>query len=157
MKRIFGRKRSVALGVVLSLAVAGAAFAYWTTSGSGSGSATMGQNTAVTVTQTSTIAGLVPDGAAQPIDFKINNPATTPQYISNVEISIASIKKADGTTAAGCSAADFDLVQPDPIGMDLKAGDTAFASSGASLAMNNLPTNQDGCKGVTVNLAYQAS
>jgi hypothetical protein len=152
----FTRKRAAAVGVIAALAVAGAAYAYWTTTGSGTGSATTGTDKAVAVTQTSTVSGLVPGGAAQAIDFKINNPSSTPQYISNVAVSISSITK-DGSVAAGCSTDDFALVQPNAINKDLASGDTQFDNSGASLKMVNKSTNQDGCKGVTVNLAFAAS
>ena len=149
-------KRSAVLGVVAALAISAAAIAYWTTSGSGTGSGTTGTAAAVTVTQVGTITGLVPGGAAQAVDFKISNPQTTPQYVTDVTYSIASIKKADNTDATGCSAADFTLVQPAFAAADLAAGDTAFSPSGATIAMNNLATNQNGCKNVTVNLAFSA-
>jgi hypothetical protein len=154
--RKFTSKRSALLAVVGVLAISAAAIAYWTTTGSGTGSATTGTAAAVTVTQVGTITGLVPGGAAQPVDFKITNPKTTPQYVTGVSYTIASIKKADNTDATGCSAADFTLVQPSAITADLAAGDTSFAPSGATLAMKNLGTNQDGCKNVTVNLAFSA-
>jgi hypothetical protein len=42
------------------------------------------------------------------------------------------------------------------IGKDVAAGaSTSF--SGATIQFNNKASNQDGCKGATVNLAYAAS
>lgn len=157
--RKFTKKQYLAAGAaaVIIAGGAGAAFAYWTTSGSGSGSATTGTSAALTVTQVGTISGLVPGGAAQPVDFTITNGKSTPQYVTSVSYSIASIKKADNTDATGCSAADFTLVQPNAIGQDLASGDTTFSPSGASLAMRDLSTNQDGCKNVTVNLAFTSN
>src|SRR5215218_7760650 len=103
----FKTKRALVLGVIASLVVVASAIAYWTTSGSGTGTATTGTNTPVTVTQLGSVTDLVPGGAAQAVDFKINNPVSTKQYVTSVTYSIASIKKSDGTDATGCSAADF--------------------------------------------------
>jgi hypothetical protein len=156
MSRIIKSRRALVLGIVAALGIAAAAFAYWTTSGSGTGTAGTGDAAAVNVTQVGTIAGLVPGGAAQAVDFTITNDKTTSQYVTSVSVSIDSIKKADNTTATGCSAADFTIVQPTAINRDLAAGATTFSPSGASIAMNDATTNQDACKTVTVNLAYTA-
>jgi hypothetical protein len=108
----------------------------------------------VTVTQTSTVTGLVPGGAAQAVDFTINNPKSTKQDVSGVAISIASITNiTGGAPATGCTAADFAIVQP-TVSADLAPGNTAFAPSGGTLAMIDSATNQDGCENVTVNLAF---
>jgi hypothetical protein len=156
MSRIIKSRRALVLGIVAALGIAAAAFAYWTTSGSGTGTAGTGDAATVNVTQVGTIAGLVPGGAAQAVDFTITNGKTTSQYVTSVSVSIDSIKKADNTTATGCSAADFTIVQPTAINRDLAAGATTFSPSGASIAMNDATTNQDACKTVTVNLAYTA-
>ena len=157
MKRIT-KRTIVLLGVVAAaVALSVGAYAYWTTSGSGTGSATTGTSAAVTVTQTSTVAALYPGGPAQALNFKITNPGPGAQYIASVAVSIAAIESAPSVPAVGCTTADFTLVQPNAINADLAVGDTAFAPSGASLALNNTASNQDGCKNVTVNLAYAAS
>jgi hypothetical protein len=154
----FTRRRKVAAATIVALlAFAGAAFAYWTTTGSGTGSATTGASAAVTVTQTGSITGLVPGGAAQPVDFTITNPKTTKQFVTSVTYSIASIKNGGGTAATGCSSADFTLVQPTAINSDLIAGDTAFSPSHATIAMIDSATDQDGCQNVTVNLSFTAA
>jgi len=156
MSRIIKSRRALVLGIVAALGIAAAAFAYWTTSGSGTGTAGTGDAAAVTVTQVGSISGLVPGSAAQAVDFKITNGKTTPQYVTSVSVSIDSIKNADNTTATGCSASDFTIVQPTVINRDLAAGDTSFSPSGATIAMKDLSTNQDACKNVTVNLAFSA-
>ena len=155
----------VAAIVALSLAGAGAAYAYWTTTGAGTGAGTAGTNTALTVTQNSTHAGLVPGGAAQPVDFTVNNPAASDVSITNVTISVSS------TSNVGCTAADFAIVQPSKpaagAGAVLITGVSSEsftsgaggeqASTGATLRMINTASNQDACKSVTVNLAYAVS
>jgi hypothetical protein len=161
MSRIIKSRRALVLGVVAALGIVAAAIAYWTTSGTGTGSATAGDASAVSVTQVGSITGLVPGGDAQPVSFKINNPKTTPQYVTSVTVSIDSITK-DGSAVAGsaCSAADFTLVQPTATFGDLSAGDHTYSpagtASGATLKMEDTGSNQDGCKGVTINLGFSA-
>jgi hypothetical protein len=154
--RGFTRRRKVgAATIVAMLVLAGAAFAYWTTTGGGTGSATTGTSAAVTVTQTSTVSGLVPGSASQPVDFDITNAKTTPQYVTSVAFTITSITNiTGGAPATGCTSADFTLVQPNAIAADVAAGVTHYAPSGASIAMIDAAGNQDGCKNVTVHLTF---
>jgi hypothetical protein len=153
----FGKKRVLALATVAALAVCGIAYAYWTTSGNGTGSATTGTNTAVTVTQHGTISGLVPDGAAQAVDFTINNPSTTPQYITSVAVSMTGVTGPNIDATHPCTTADFTLTQPTAINADLANGDHTYSPSGSTLKLDDLGTNQDGCKSATVALAFHAA
>jgi hypothetical protein len=158
MSRFTRRRKITAVTVLAFLVVAGAAFAYWTTTGSGTGAATTGASSAVSVAQTGTVTGLVPGGAAQAVNFTITNPKTTPQRVATVTVAIASITNiTGGTPATGCTTADFTLVQPTAINTDLAAGATAFVPSGATLAMIDSASNQDGCQNVTVNLTFAAA
>jgi hypothetical protein len=151
------RRRTAVLTTIALLVVAASAYAYWSTIGSGSGSATTGTSSSVTIAQTNTVSGLYPGGPAQDVEYKITNPASGNQYVATVAVSISSVTKA-GTPATGCTAADFTLTQPAAIAQDLPSGDTAFTGTkAAKLQMKNTATNQDGCKGVTVNLAFNAS
>ena len=146
-----------AVSTVAAVGIATSAFAYWTTSGSGTGSASAGTNTAVTVSQVGSISAMVPGGDAQAVDFKINNPISTPQYISSVAVSISSVTGANIDSTHPCSASDFTLVQPNAINADLSSGDHSYSPSGASLKLDDLASNQDGCKGAIVHLAFAAS
>lgn len=156
MLRFIKRRKLIAATFVTLLAIVGVAAAYWTTTGSGTGTATTGTGSAVSLTQVGTITGLVPGGAAQAVDFTVTNPKSTPQYVTSVTYSIASIQTSPGVAAVGCSAADFTLVQPNSIAADLPAGASTFSPSGATLAMIDSATNQNGCKNVTVNLTFAA-
>jgi hypothetical protein len=153
----FGKKRVLALATVAALAVCGIAYAYWTTSGSGTGSAKTGTNTAVDVAQVGTITGLVPGGNAQPVDFTINNPSTTPQYVTSVVVSITNVSGPHITGAHPCTSADFTLVQPTASYGDLAPGLHTYQPSGSTLMLNNSGGNQDGCKDATVDLKIDAS
>jgi hypothetical protein len=166
--RTIPRKTLIATLAVSTVIVVGGgiAFAYWSTTGSGTGTVGVGTNTAVVVTQDGSPGGLVPGGAAQPIDFTVTNPsATTPVQIRTVVIGFGS------GFVAGCSAADFVLVQPSKpsVGtpLALAAGAslsftsvgsaTATAPTGATIAMVNSASNQDGCKSSSVPLSFTVS
>lgn len=159
MSPLHGRKKLIVIlsGVALAV-VAAVAYSYWTTTGAGTGSETSAAgNNAVTVTQSSVVTGMYPGGPAQPVNFTIANPGPSKQYIAAVAVSISAVTGPNITGPRPCAAADFTLVQPNAIGQDLAVGDTAFAPSGASLKMIDSATNQDGCKGSTVTLAFAAS
>jgi hypothetical protein len=152
------RKRALtAIAAFAVLAIAGGAFAYFTTSGEGKGSATVGTSQEVTVTQVGSITNLQPGGEAQAVDFTIHNPQSTKQFISKVTVSISSVEGKNITVGTPCAAADFELTQPNAINKDLIPGETEFSPSGATLAMIDSASNQDGCKEATVNLSFNAS
>jgi hypothetical protein len=185
MFQILRKKRvSIPLAVVAVLAIGGIAFAYWTTTGSGDATGTTGTNTALTITQDGTVTAMTPGSAAQAVNYTIHNSATTPQYVTTVTIAFVSVNYTSialpgtGTTATdhpagmlavGCSAADFTLVGPDAVGLDLPAdvagvgtsftrvdGTTYQHKLSGTIAMVNSETNQDGCKGTTVHLSMTA-
>ena len=136
MRKTSRRFKLIAGTVAAVLVGGGIAVAYWTTTGTGSGAATTGTDTPVTVTQTSTISGLVPGGAAQPIDFTVHNPSTTTQVsIKDVNIVVTGF-------SPGCSMADFTLVQPvkpsstTPV-LIAASGDTTFTSGSSGTGVTD--------------------
>jgi hypothetical protein len=155
----FSLKKKIAAAAAGAAIIAGAggAYAYWTTSGAGSGSASTGTNAAVAVSQVGTVTGLVPGGAAQPVDFKINNPRTTAQYVTTVTVAMTGVTGPNIDVSHPCTTGDFTLVQPNGINQDLPNGDTSFSPSGATLKLNNAGTNQDGCKNASVALSFTAA
>src|SRR4051794_21317777 len=158
LKLVRRRRRAAVITTIAVLVVAASAVAYWSTIGSGTGTATTGTSSSVTVTQTNTVSGLYPGGPNQDLEFKVTNPASGNQYVSTVTAAITSITKA-GVPASGCTAADFTLTQaPTAIAQDLPRGDTPFTGAKTpKLQMKNTASNQDACKGVTVNLAFTAA
>jgi len=144
----------------------GVAVAYWTTTGNGTGTGAVGAGTTqVTVAQDSAVSGLVPGGPAKPLDFTVSNPTSGPLQISDVAVSVA-VTSSPGT----CSAADFSITQPSKpsLGTPLQvagggslsftsAGSGATGGTGAAIAMVNSSSNQDGCKGATLDLTYAVS
>ena len=151
-------KKFAALAIAAGVAItASAAFAYWTTSGAGTGSASTGTSSAVSVTQLGTASDLVPGGPAAAVNFRISNPASFNQYIASVSVSKVSVTGPNVDPSHPCTVNDFELVQPNAIDADLTPGHHDYVPSGATIALKNLPSNQDGCKGATLNLAFAAS
>jgi hypothetical protein len=151
------KKKILIAGTAIVAIGAGTAFAYWSTQGTGTGSgSTSAGDSNLVITQTSTISNMFPGDAAQSIAGTVKNNAENSAYVNTVTVSIASVTKAAGATG-DCDASDYTLATPVmSIATDLAAGGTANFS-GATLKFNNKATNQDGCKGATVNLAYASN
>jgi hypothetical protein len=147
----------VALTAALVVA-GGAAFAWWTAGGSGTGSATTGDTTPLTVVQTSDVTGLAPGSTAQTLSGTFDNPNQGPVYVGTVTVSISSVSKAVGAPSGTCDDTDYTLsASAFTHNAEVVAADTS-AWTGPTIAFNNKPTtNQDACKGATVNLAYSIS
>jgi hypothetical protein len=151
MKKHLSKRRVVlAAVVVVALAIAsGVAFAYFSSSGNGTGAAGVGTSSSFTVAQVGTISGLIPGAAAQDVTIRVTNPTTYVQSLKALTVSVAS---ASGT----CDASWFTPTSPSI------AGDTQIAAGGhqdftGTIKMIESGTNQDSCKGATVNLAFAAS
>ncbi|NEA31749.1 hypothetical protein [Streptomyces sp. SID13031] len=182
MFKILRKKRvAIPLAVFSVLAVSSIAYAFWTTSGNGDAAGTTGTGTAMTIAQNGVVSGLTPGSTAQAVDYTITNTADTPQYITSVTITKTSVNYLNaagagtGTTAANhpagavavvCTTADFTLVQPSAVGLDLPAGDTAFTRDAGTtylgrlsgtVQMLNTASNQDDCKNTTINLTITAA
>jgi hypothetical protein len=158
MARITRKKKVLAFFTAgLVLVGGGVAFAYWTAGGSGTGSATTGTVTALTAVQTSTVAGMAPGDTAQTLSGNFTNTNSGPVYVASVTASISSVT-ISGAPAVGCDATDYTLANPTmSVGAQVPAGTAQGAWTGATIQFNNKATNQDACKGATVNLAYSIS
>ena len=156
----FTKKRVLAtLSVVGILAISVAAFAYWTTSGSGSGSATAGTDAGVTVAG-NPANGIYPGGDVAVTTTVTNSSSTQAQYVSNLHVAIS----IDSTHAtAGCNASWFTYkansdasAASNPhttvLNHEIAAGGTH--SVDGKVFMADTASNQDACKGATIDLAY---
>lgn len=156
MSRLLHNKKITAFAVIGLLMAAGGAYAYWTAGGSGTGSASAANGqTALTVTQTTVLSAMYPGDSAQVISGKFNNTNSGPIYVGTVTASISSVVKAGGAVAGTCDATDFTLADAvATINAEVPVGTAVGAWTGPSLKFNNKASNQDQCKGATVNLAY---
>ena len=154
-------KRKIAATIAITAILVGgggaAAIAYWSAGGAGTGQATTGSPSNLTAVQTSTISGLAPGVGAQTLSGNFTNPNSAATYVTSVTASIASVTQA--TNAVGsCSSADYTLAGATmAVGATVPAGTAQGSWSGATLVFNNTASNQDGCKGATVNIAYVVS
>ena len=157
MFRKLTRRRVAAAGALFLLAAIGA-YAYWSGGGSGSGSATTGSPSTITVTQTANPSGLYPGGPSAALSGKFNNPNSGPVFVHEINATIASVTGPNITEENPCDADDYQL-DGFPVAVDQQVpnGTAQGSWSGASIKLINSGTNQDGCKGATVNLAYTAN
>lgn len=151
---ILRSRRSLVVGVVLALAVAGAAFAYWTAGGSGTGAAATGTVNNIDVKQTTVVNAMYPGLAAQTLSGNFDNGNPGPVYVGKVVASIASVTTVP--LGGACDSSDYTLGSPSmTVNAEVPAGTAKGAWTGATIAFNNKPgVNQDACKNATVNLAY---
>jgi hypothetical protein len=149
--------KPLVVGVVSTAVIAGTGVAasYWTSGGSGSGTAgTAASSASLTVSSSTAPSGMGPGVPAGGVTVTVTNPGPTEARANQVVVSIASVTG----NAGPCSAADYTLANAT---MTTGASDLAVNASttfsGATLGFNNTASNQDGCKGATVNLAFAVS
>lgn len=159
MAQISKKKKLAAIAAAFVVVSGGVAFAYWTTTGSGSGTAATGDGAeSVLVNQTALVDPLAPDVAAQTLSGTFDNPNPGSVYIATVTVSIGSVTQAIGAAAGTCDATDYTLTGATmTVAQNVPAGTAVGTWGGATIAFNNKATNQDACKGATVNLAYTAA
>ena len=157
--RTLSKKSRIALAgaVVVAVAGGGVAYGYWSTNGTGAGSASSTAGAAsLTITQTTAPANLAPGLPAGVLSGTVENTAAHSAYVHHVTVSISSVTQAANATG-DCTADDYTLSNT-VMDVSTELASNATASfSGATLAFHDKDTDQDGCKGATVNLAYAAS
>jgi hypothetical protein len=103
-------------------------------------------------------------GIPQGINIQISNPNTVPITISSLSASVRSVGAPNATPSLPCALSDFSMQQySGPLPLTVPASSTlSLAQLGASSAqwpqvsIIDRPTDQDGCQGATVTLAYSA-
>jgi hypothetical protein len=158
--RLTKTKIASVLAVIAVVALGGtAAMAYWTTTGSGTGSAAAGTTQTLTVRQTSSVAGLYPGGPSVDLSGNFYNPNVGPAHVTTVTAGAITVTKAVGAPAGSCDGTDFQItgtgtVVDSSVPASATATDYQGSWSGLSISMVNASTNQDGCKGATLSIAY---
>jgi hypothetical protein len=111
------------------------------------------------------LAGSLAPGVALPLDLTLTNPNNQKLSISNLTVTIKSVAKAAGAPAGACSTSDYAVTQySGPYPLAVAANGTTTISSLVSnqakwpqVRMLNTSSNQNGCKGATVTLAYSGA
>lgn len=112
------------------------------------------------------LPGSLSPGASASLDLQINNPTGKPLSVSNLSVAIAGVTRTADAVARNlaCTAADFTVTQySGPYPLAVPAGSSSLSqlkvteSAWPRVAMVNASTNQDGCKGATLQLTYSGS
>jgi hypothetical protein len=149
------KKKIILAAAAVVVIGAGSAFAYWSTTGTGSGTGSTSAGASnLTIAQTTVFDAFYPGDSAQTISGTVTNNAANSAYVNSVTVSISSVT---GAGVGGCDATDYTLASPVmAVGSDIVSGGSS-TFTGATLKFNNKATNQDGCKGATVHLAYASN
>lgn len=155
------RSRTIVIGVVAALIVAGGAIAFWTSSGTGSGNATVGTDSGLPISAVSFGNTLYPGGKT-PVTFTITNSSAN----SAITFTQVAADTAFGSTGVDgalglCSAADFTFPTYTfggvPQSLPAGGSQTYTVVTASGLAFANTASNQDACKGKTPVLHLKAS
>jgi hypothetical protein len=103
-------------------------------------------------------------GVSAPIAIRIDNPNRKTVAMQRVRVRIASISAPHADATHPCTRLDFRIHQMPRLALHVPAGrvtDLAGlglpAASWPTLAMRDLPHNQDGCKGAMLTLRFRAA
>ncbi len=159
MSRFMNKKSIVVVGVAFLLAAAGA-YAYWTQAGTGSGTAATGSGVGITVNQTSTVTALTPASTPQALSGTFTNTNPGNVTVASVTATLDSITGGLGGTPA-CTIADYQINNATTTTISasglIPSGTGVGTWSGPTIQMLDSATNQNACKGATVNISYTSN
>ena len=163
------RRRQVVIAVVCALVVA--VLLLWVPSCGPEGRATgtTGYGSVGALSSSFTISGevrrLISPGELVPIDLRLDNVGDIDLAIDHVTVAMVGIDAPRADVDHPCSAADFEVRQLSGGVVPRIAGNSSENLSGMDLpeenwpavSMVDRPVNQDGCKGASLTLRYEAS
>jgi hypothetical protein len=153
--RKFSRKTLVAGGLVATMALGGIAFAFFSATGSGSGTASVGTSHALDITQVGSVSGLVPNGPAQTINYKVTNNTAGAEQVNQVTTTVASVTSLAIVGDEACDASMFTIVDGLAINQNLQPAGTATGT--ATIKLVDDGNNQDNCQNAVVTLAFASN
>ena len=149
MNSRFAKKAIVAgLASAIAMTTGLAAFAYWSATGAGVGTASTEAGRTVVITQTNVVDDLEP-GQLTPDNLVGNLTVSTGTYAYVGTI----FPIVTGTSNPGCTANDFTVT---PGTYNAEVNGEADGVTLGTIVFNDTASNQDACKGVTVNLSYDS-
>ena len=107
-------------------------------------------------------AGLYPGTTPVAIDLSLDNPHPYALTMRVLTVAVAAVSAPNATPALPCTAADFTVANytgpgfTAPSGASTLGKDRVPAAQWPTVAMIDRPADQDGCRGATVRLAYDA-
>ncbi len=111
------------------------------------------------------LSGLLAPGVSLPLDLTLTNENNQTVSISNLTVTVQIVTAPAATVTHQCSPADYAVTQyngPYPLAVPAN-GHASLSSLGVvsgtfpQVKMIDTATNQDGCKGATLTLAYSGS
>jgi hypothetical protein len=105
---------------------------------------------------------LTPGAQPVPIPLTFHNGSSVTVRMTKVRVRIKSIDAPNATAALPCRKVDFEIRQMKLNRLRVPVGRTTLSRIGLpvsawpTLAMRNLPTNQDGCKGAQLVLRFRS-
>ena len=154
------RRATKVVALAAALVVAGgAAFAWWTAGGSGTGSASTGNVSGLTVVQTSVGQPAWRPGSAPRPSAALQQPQQRPG-VRRLGVRVASASVVEGRAARSRHLRRHRLrltVSRLPRSTPRSRPRPSTSELARTIAFVNKASNQDGCKGATVNLVYTAS
>jgi hypothetical protein len=104
-------------------------------------------------------------GVPEGIDLQISNPNTLPLVVAGLSASVRSVSAPNATPSLPCTLSDFSMQQySGPLPLTVPASSTrTLAQLGVppgqwpQVSIIDRPTDQDGCQGATVTLAYSGA
>lgn len=145
------RRASVALGAVLTVAIAAGAYAYFSTTGSGTGTATVGSSSAVTL-HAAVTSSLYP-GASSPVTFTVDNPSSGSQRVGTITLSSITPDAGHSECSTTITGGNPDFSMPAvAVNHSFGPGNGQTVTPTGTLTMNETGVSQDKCQGATLTL-----
>jgi hypothetical protein len=167
---VAGTQGDIGPGEVTCSTLGGGFAQYSTAAGTNCGLGTTWNIPAVQFNVTNPLSPLLyPGGAAQPINFTVDNLGSVNAYVGSIGISVAydpangyveSTPGDTNTDVVGCEVGWFGFNDvPVVINANIPPGDTDYlsTSTGASIFMKESGTNQDACEGAALGLVFTSS
>ena len=112
------------------------------------------------------VPGTLSPGTSAGLNLQISNPINKPLSLTNLSVAVAGVTRSAASVAANlpCTAADFAVTQysgPYPLAVPATGGSlqglNVAQTAWPRVGMLDTSTNQDGCKGATLQLSYSGS
>ncbi|MDQ0145944.1 COG1470 family protein [Pseudarthrobacter niigatensis] len=112
------------------------------------------------------VPGTLSPGTSAGLNLQISNPINKPLSLTNLSVAVAGVSRSPAAVAANlpCTPADFTVTQysgPYPLTVPAAGGSlqglNVVQTAWPRVGMLDTSTNQDGCKGATLQLSYSGS
>jgi len=112
------------------------------------------------------VPGTLSPGTSAGLNLQISNPINKPLSLTNLSVAVAGVTRSAAAVAGNlpCTPADFTVTQysgPYPLAVPATGGSlqglNVAQTAWPRVGMLDTSTNQDGCKGATLQLSYSGS